>query len=112
MLFFLVFIIYYSIKNNEIGCNEYYGYYKGYPRYIEAYQYLSEAAKLNHAAANYMIGNMLLKKMLGSGSKEELEKAYEYLNKAYELGNIAACNTIGYMYLKGIHPLKSNLLKK
>lgn len=98
-----------AYANFEIGCNEYYGYYKGYPRYTEAYKYLNEAAKLNHAAANYMIGNMLLKNMLGSGSKEELEKSYEYLNKAYELGNIAACNTIGYMYLKGIHPLKCNL---
>lgn len=99
-----------AYANFEIGCNEYYGYCKGYPRYIEAYQYLSEAAKLNHAAANYMIGNMLLQKMLGNGTKEELEKAYEYLKKAYELGNIAACNTIGYMYLNGIHPLKKNVL--
>lgn len=100
-----------AYANFEIGSNEYYGYYKGYPRYAEAFHYLNEAAKLNHARANYMIGNMLLKKMLGNGSKEEFKEAYTYLNKAYELGNIAACNTIGYMYLEGIYPLKKDLVK-
>ena len=100
-----------AYANFEIGSNEYYGYYKGYPRYLEAFKYLNEAAKLNHASANYMIGNMLLKKLLGNGSKKELESAYEYLKKAYELGNIAACNSIGYMYLEGIYPLKKDLVK-
>lgn len=95
-----------AYANYELGFNEYYGYVKGVPRYDYAYRYLQMAASLNHAGANYMIGNMYIRGLIGSCSNEELEKGYSYLLKSSELGNIAALNTLGNMYLKGIHPLK------
>ncbi|MBQ8659561.1 MAG: sel1 repeat family protein [Bacilli bacterium] len=92
----------------EFGSNEYYGYYKGYSRYDEAYRYLSKAAQLDHAGANYMIGTMYIKGMLGNQTNEDLEFGYKYLIKAYELGNVAACNSIGNMYYDGIYPLEKD----
>lgn len=97
-----------AYANFEIGSNEYYGYVTSYPRYDIAFKYLNRAAKYNHAGANYMIGNMYIRGLIGSKTKEELSFGYEYLLKSYELGNIAACNTIGNMYLKGIYPLEKN----
>lgn len=94
-----------AYANYELGFNEYYGYVKGFSRYDEAFKYLKIAAKSDHAAANYMIGNMYLKGIIGSRSKEELEKGYQYLVKSSELGNVAALNTIGNMYLNGVYPL-------
>ncbi len=98
-----------AYANFELGTNEYYGFFKGYPRYDEAYKYFYNAAILNHAPSNYMIGNMYIKKLIGGGTNDELQKGYEYLKKAYELGNVAACNVIGNMYYEGIYPLEKNL---
>lgn len=97
-----------AYANFEIGSNEYYGYVSSFPRYDIAFKYLDRAAKYNHAGANYMIGNMYIRGLLGSKTKEELTLGYEYLRKSYELGNIAACNTIGNMYKNGIYPLERN----
>lgn len=97
-----------AYANFEIGCNEYYGYVTGEPRYDKAYIYLEKAALCNHAGANYMIGNMFIRGLLGGKSNEELESGYNYLLKSYELGNVAACNLIGNMYLNGIYPLEKN----
>lgn len=97
-----------AYANFEIGSNEYYGYVAGIPRYDKAYEYLNIAAIANHAGANYMIGNMYIRGLLGSKSNEELDIGYKYLLKSYELGNIAACNTLGNMYLNGIYPLKKD----
>ncbi len=97
-----------AYANFEIGSNEYYGYVKGYPRYEEAYKYLVRAALMNHASANYMIGNMYIKGLLGKQSNKDLATGYEYLVKSYNLGNIAACNQIGNMYLSGTYPLKKD----
>lgn len=98
-----------AYANFEIGSNEYYGFVKGYPRYDEAYKYLNIAASLNHAGANYMIGNMFVRGLLGSKQNDELKKGYDYLKKACSLGSIAATNTIGTMYLDGIYPLKKDI---
>ena len=95
----------------EFGSNEYYGFYKGYPRYDEAYKYLKIAADLNHAGASYMIGTMYLKGMLGNQSNDDYECAYRYFEKAYELGNVAACNSIGNMYYEGLYPLEKDVDK-
>lgn len=97
-----------AYANFELGSNEYYGYVKGVPRYEEAYNYLIKAASMNHASANYMIGNMYIKGLLGKKSNDDLEKGYEFLVKSYELGNVAACNQIGNMYLEGIYPLNKD----
>ena len=95
-----------AYANFEMGTNEYYGYYMGYPRYDCALNYLVKAANMNHAGANYMIGNMYVKGLIGGKSKDELKKGYEYLLKSYNLGNVAASNMIGNMYKNGIYPLK------
>ncbi|MGN1372076.1 MAG: tetratricopeptide repeat protein [Candidatus Coprovivens sp.] len=100
-----------AYANFEIGSNEYYGFFAGYPRYSVAFSYLDRAASLDHASANYMIGNMYIRKLLGSGSKEELEKGYKYLEKSFQLGNVAASNLIGNMYYEGIYPLEKNIDK-
>ena len=100
-----------AYANYELGSNEYYGYYAGYPRYDEAFKYLDKAASMDHASANYMIGNMFVRGLLGNKSKEELEKGYMYLEKSYNLGNIAASNMIGNMYLNGIYPLEKDVNK-
>lgn len=97
-----------AYANYELGFNEYYGYVKGFSRYNQAFEYLKVAAELNHASANYMVGNMYITGTIGSRSNEELQKGYNYLLKSCELGNVAALNTIGNMYLKGIYPLKMN----
>ena len=100
-----------AYANFEMGCNEYYGYYKGYSRYEEAYCYFKESALMNHSTSNYMIGNMYIKGMIGGRSEHELKCGYEYLLKAYNLGNVAASNLIGYMYLNGIYPLEKDMEK-
>ena len=100
-----------AYANYEIGSNEYYGYFAGYPRYDEAFKYLEKAASMDHASANYMIGNMFVRGLLGNKSNEELEKGYKYLLKSYELGNVAASNLIGNMYLNGIYPLEKDIEK-
>ena len=95
----------------EMASLEYNGYLKGYPRYEEAYRYLSIASKSNHPGALYMIGNMYYKGYIGNNSNEDYEKGYKYLVKAKELGNIAACNVLGLYYYNGINPLKKNINK-
>ena len=95
----------------ELGCDEYYGHVTGVPRYSEALKYLKKAADDNHASSNYMIGNIFIRGLVGSRSKEELEKGYNYLLKALELGNIAAANLIGNMYYEGIYPLDRDIDK-
>lgn len=100
-----------AYANFEIGSNEYYGYYASYPRYDKAYMYLKKAANLNHASANYMLGNMLIRGLIGTKSNEELKRGYDYLLKSFELGNIAASNLIGNMYLNGIYPLTKDIEK-
>lgn len=97
-----------AYANFEIGSNEYYGFFTGFPRYDVALLYLDKAASLDHASANYMIGNMYVRKLIGSGSNEELAKGYRYLEKSYKLGNVAASNLIGNMYYEGIYPLEKN----
>lgn len=98
-----------AYANFELGCNEYYGYVVGYNRYDIAYGYLKKAALVNHATANYMLANMLIKGLVGSCRREELSKGYEYLKRAWELGNIAALNLLGQMSEKGIYPVEKNL---
>lgn len=100
-----------AYANFEIGSNEYYGFFAGYPRYNVALEYLEKAASMDHASANYMIGNMYIRELLGNGSNLELEKGYSYLEKSYKLGNVAASNLIGNMYSKGIYPLEKDLDK-
>lgn len=95
-----------SYANYELGCNEYYGYTKGYPRYEEAYNYLIKSANMNHPSANYIIGNMYIKGLIGNKSKKELKLGYNYLITSYNLGNIAASNLLGQMYLNGIYVKK------
>ena len=94
-----------------MGCEEYYGNYKGYARYDVAYNYFLEASKYDHAGACYMLGNMFLKGLIGSKKNEETSKAYEYLIKAKELGNVAAINLLGVMYLNGIYPVSKDVDK-
>ena len=100
-----------SYANFELGCNEFYGYFCGYPRYSRAFKYFKLAASLNHASSNYMIGSMYIKGLIGSGSLDDLKLGYDYLLKAYKLGNIAAINSIGNMYKDGIYPLKKSISK-
>lgn len=100
-----------AYANFEIGSNEYYGFFAGYPRYNIALEYLEKAASMDHASANYMIGNMYIRELLGNGSNLELEKGYSYLEKSYKLGNVAASNLIGNMYYAGIYPLEKDLDK-
>ena len=95
----------------ELGCDEYYGYVTGEPRYSKALEYLEKAAFDNHASSNYMVGNIFIRGLVGTKSKEELEKGYSFLIKAFELGNIAAANLIGNMYYEGIYPLDRNIEK-
>lgn len=100
-----------AYANFEIGSNEYYGFFTGYPRYDIALEYLDKAASMDHASANYMIGNMYIRKLIGSGSKEELQKGFEYIEKSYNLGNVAASNLIGNMHYEGIYPLEKDIDK-
>ena len=100
-----------AYANFEIGSNEYYGFFTGVPRYDVAFSYLEKAASMDHASANYMIGNMYIRKLLGSGTNEELEKGFKYLEKSYKLGNVAASNLIGNMYNEGIYPLEKDIEK-
>lgn len=100
-----------SYANFELGCDEYYGYYSGYPRYDKAYEYLIESANMNHAPANYMIGNMYVQGLIGSKRKEELKLGFSYLEKSRKLGNVAACNMLGNMYKEGIYPVKKDIEK-
>ena len=95
----------------ELGCDEYYGNVTGKPRYGRALEYLKKAAEESHASANYMVGNIYIRGLVGNKSKEELEKGYKYLIRAEELGNIAAANLIGNMYYEGIYPLEKDLEK-
>lgn len=95
----------------EMGKEEYFGHISGYPRYDKAYTYLYNAAIKGHPGANYLIGNMFLRKKIGSGKKLELQKAYDYFNNAIKYGSIEALNTIGWMYLNGIYPLKKDINK-
>lgn len=96
------------LANYELGSNEYMGYTKGIPRYIEAFEYLKVASNAKHAGATYLIGNMLYSGMLGSKTKKDLEEAYTYLEEARKLGSMAATNKLGLMYLQGIYPLKKD----
>ena len=95
----------------ELGCDEYYGNVTGKPRYSKALEYLKKAAEESHASANYMVGNIYIRGLVGNKSKDELEKGYKYLIRAEELGNIAAANLIGNMYYEGIYPLEKDLDK-
>ena len=92
----------------ELGCNEFYGYVKGYPRYDEAYSYLKKAADYNHASACYMLARIYIEGLIGNKTNEELDSGYKYLLKAIELGNVAALNYLGNMYYNGIYPLKKS----
>ena len=92
-----------SYANYELGCDEYYGYTKGYPRYKESFEYLIKAAQKEHPSACYIIGNMYIKGLIGSKSNKELKIGFDFLLKSYNLGNIAASNLIGQMYLYGIY---------
>ena len=98
-----------AYANFELGLEEYNGYHEGYPRYDKAYEYFFQAAKLNHARANYLIGYMLLNNQIGSKSEKDLELGYNYLLKSAELGNIASLNTLGNMYKDGLYPVKRDL---
>lgn len=100
-----------AYANFELGSNEYYGYVTGTPRYDRAFKYLSQAAEYNHASANYMIGNMYIRGLLGRKTKEELQLGYDYLITSYNLGNIAASNLLGLMHLNGIYPIQKNEAK-
>ena len=100
-----------AYANFELGCNEYYGNVTGKPRYSKALEYLNKAALDSHASANYMVGNIYVRGLVGNKSNEELEKGYNYLIKALKLGNIAAANLIGNMYYEGIYPLKKDIDK-
>ena len=75
-----------AYANFEIGSNEYYGFFAGYPRYNIALEYLEKAASMDHASANYMIGNMFISGNLGSMSNSDLELGYSYIEKSYKLG--------------------------
>ncbi len=100
-----------AYANFELGSNEYYGYVTGEARYDIAFKYLDSAAKMDHASANYMIGNMYVRGLIGSKSNDDLKKGYEYLVKSYKLGNVAASNLIGNMYYEGIYPLEKDIDK-
>ena len=95
----------------ELGSDEYYGHVTGKPRYSKALSYLKMAAEESHASANYMVGNIYIRGLVGNKGKEELDKGYKYLLKALELGNVAAANLIGNMYYEGVYPLDKDIEK-
>lgn len=86
--------------NYEMGSKEYLGHIAGYPRYIEAYEYLIVAADSGHAGALYMIGAMFYRGFIGD-DKNRNKLAFDYFNKAINKGNVAALNSLGLMYLRG-----------
>ena len=100
-----------AYANYELGCDEFYGNIQGYPRYSKALEYLKKAALESHAGANYMVGNIFIRGLVGNRSNEELQKGYDYLVKADKLGNIAAANLLGNMYREGIYPLEKDMNK-
>ena len=100
-----------AYANYELGCDEFYGNIQGFPRYSKALEYLKKAALESHAGANYMVGNIFIRGLVGNRSNEELQKGYDYLVKADKLGNIAAANLLGNMYREGIYPLEKDMDK-
>ncbi len=97
-----------NLRNNHnpyasyhLGILEYRGEFSGKPRYDQAYLYFKEAAQDNHPAACWMIGNMLIKGIIGKKSPDDLNEAIKYFTKAQSLGNVAAINSLGLCYQNG-----------
>ncbi len=90
-----------AYANYEIAVQEYRGTFSGTPRFDKAYAYFEKASAKEHPSAYWMMGNMIMKKIIGNGSDEDLKKGFQYFKKAAKLGNIAAKNSLGLCYLKG-----------
>lgn len=95
-----------------LGEMEYKGEIAGYPRYNKAFEYFDVSAKTGHPSANWAIAQMILKKEIGTASKQDLHLAWDYLQKAKDLGSIAAINTIGIFYKLGYVPNEEKNEKK
>lgn len=99
----------YSLKNlaaegnayalYHLGVLEYRGEFTGMPRYDKAFEYFAASAKNNHPSAYWMLGNMIIKNIIGN---KEYHEAIKYFEKAKDLGNIAAINSLGLCYKYGL----------
>lgn len=82
----------------RLAVMEYRGEFTGIPRYDKAYEYFIKSADNNHPSAYWMLGNMIIKGVIGN---KDYKKAVEYFEKAKELGNVAAINSLGLCYKFG-----------
>lgn len=82
----------------HLAVMEYRGEFTGFPRYDKAYEYFFKSSQNNHPSAYWMLGNMIIKEIVGN---KDYKKAIEYFEKAKELGNIAAINSLGLCYKFG-----------
>lgn len=82
----------------RLAVMEYRGEFTGTPRYDKAYEYFMKSANNNHPSAYWMLGNMIIKGVVGN---KDYKKAVEYFEKAKELGNVAAINSLGLCYKFG-----------
>lgn len=82
----------------HLAVMEYRGEFTGTPRYDKAYEYFFKSSQNNHPSAYWMLGNMIIKGIVGN---KDYKKAIEYFEKAKELGNIAAINSLGLCYKFG-----------
>lgn len=85
----------------RLAMMEYRGDFSGRPRYQQAFEYFSQAARKQHPSALWMLGSMLLRGDIGSGSPADLRRAYEYFCAADALGSVAAGNSLGLCYRHG-----------
>lgn len=91
----------------HLAIMEYRGEFTGTPRYDKAYEYFLKSAQNNHPSAYWMLGNMIIKGIVGNN---EYTEAINYFNKAKELGNIAAINSLGLCYKLG-YGVEKNIKK-
>ncbi|MBQ0139919.1 MAG: sel1 repeat family protein [Kurthia sp.] len=64
----------------------------------QAYMWYKLAAKLNHAAAIYWVGNYMY---IGEVVEQDLQAVFLAYERAAKLGHADAANNLGDMYLKG-----------
>ena len=93
----------------EMASYEFNGIITGTPRYDRAYKYYKIAADQKHANANWAVGYMYLKGLVGNATKHDKYLALKYINKARHLKSSNAFNTIGTLYRSGEMPhIKKN----
>lgn len=76
--------------------------------YEEALELFKEAAELNHAESQYMLGSMYEN---GEWVAQDKKKAVEFYQKAAEQGHAKAQYNLSVMYEKGQGGLKRNMKK-